>query len=110
MTYSNCFIHAVSRWVTRGGWLIMRRSHAGPYPHFIHADYLPEDLLVSQFVAVKSGRSMRPFFQGYIMDKLGAVKPLEVEGKIEWVLFGFWFTYFMGLAALTWLAYSLFTR
>jgi hypothetical protein len=80
---TNCLFHAVTLWVTRGGWLIIRRSQkdgkANWYPHFIHAQELPEDMPCSQYVA-KDGVPCNIVFDGEIRKDIGPVKPPQVIG------------------------------
>jgi hypothetical protein len=33
--YSNCLIFALTLWMKWGGYLIVRKSRAGPFPHFL---------------------------------------------------------------------------
>jgi hypothetical protein len=33
--YSNCLLWAIKQWCQKGGYLIVRKSHFGPIPHFI---------------------------------------------------------------------------
>ena len=107
MAWGNCFFHAVGRWIKRGGWLIIRRS---PYRkkilHFIHADDLPEELAVSQFVPVKpeSGSNFVGWYEGKVLDIIGHVKPPKPNG-FDFVAFFFWASYFLGWF---WCAYWIF--
>jgi hypothetical protein len=39
---SNCLIWALGQWKRHGGYLIMRRSHWGPFPHFLWSADLRE--------------------------------------------------------------------
>jgi hypothetical protein len=99
---SNCLFYAAWRWIRRGGWLLIRRSHAGFYPHFIHADELPENLPCSQYVA-KPGVPCDIVFDGEIKDTIGEVKPPRTGG-FDAVLFWFWFIYLAGcIAILAWI-------
>lgn len=97
MKYSNCFIFAVSKWVTKGGWLAMRRSLAGPYPHFVHIEDLPEDTPAKHFVAKNNPWFMTPIFEGKVLDTVGNVKPPKVSGLFDFVLLFFWLVYFIGI-------------
>jgi len=103
MKYSNCFIYAVHRWVTRGGWLILRKSQKGPYPHFIHADELPEDLKATHYVAKYKHIVFTPIFRGKVLNIIGNVKPPKVTGKLEWSLLLFWLMYFVGVVSFIYL-------
>lgn len=68
---SNCLIFAVSRVLTRGGYLLVRRSRWGWWPHFLWAESL-DPLRIEHFAPVAGGRP-RLFppliFQGHILDK-----------------------------------------
>jgi hypothetical protein len=33
--HSNCLIWAACRWWRRGGYVVVRRSRLGPFPHFL---------------------------------------------------------------------------
>ncbi len=35
VTRSNCLLWALSRWFRLGGYLVVRRSHYGWFPHFL---------------------------------------------------------------------------
>lgn len=35
---SNCFIYAVCRWFRYGGYLLIRKSRWGWFPHFLHGN------------------------------------------------------------------------
>ena len=52
---SNCLIFALHRLVTRGGYLIMRRSRWGWWPHFLWAESL-DPLKLEHFAPVDGGR------------------------------------------------------
>jgi len=92
MRFGNCWIHALWRWC-HGGWLLGRGSNAGdkskkrrPYHHLVHADDLPHDLEVSQFVIDDDDApSWYVLFTGHVETKLGHVKPPDTGGKIDWV-------------------------
>jgi hypothetical protein len=100
---SNCLFHAAWRWIRRGGWLLVRRSHAGLYPHFIHADELPEDLPCSQYVA-KPGIPCDIVFDGEVKEAIGSVKPPAVLGLVDWVVLGFCLSITFGwLALIVWI-------
>lgn len=38
--YSNCLFFALGRWWRRGGYLVIRKSRWGWWPHFIHCSDL----------------------------------------------------------------------
>lgn len=101
-------IYAVWKWIRHGGWLLMRKSHAGPYPHFIHAARLPDDLPVSQFVVDDpTTPCWLPLFRGDFKTALDGVEPPPVKGYLDWPLLLFWVTYFIGMVALLVLAIKL---
>lgn len=35
---SNCLIYALRKWAKEGGYLLVRKSHFGWWPHFLHKD------------------------------------------------------------------------
>src|SRR3990172_6700302 len=89
MRLSNCFIHAFWLWIRRGGWLIIRRSHAGIYPHFIHAEKLPPDLECSHYTDECATKAWSPLFRGCTRHTLGDVRPPPVTGLCDWGLLAF---------------------
>lgn len=88
----------------------MRKSHAGPYPHFIHADNLPDELKVSHFVPeVRSKwpdwrQPLKPFFfKGHVRDFL-MVPPPEHRGRVDFALLLFWVPYLVGVwVSVSWI-------
>ena len=66
---SNCFIFALRRWFKRGGYLIIRKSDAGWYPHFIWAESL-KDLEIEHYTVDEFHPLMRFMpaflFKGYV--------------------------------------------
>lgn len=52
---SNCLVFALGRLWRRGGYLIMRRSRWGWFPHFLWAESL-DPLVIEHFVPVDGGR------------------------------------------------------
>lgn len=38
--FSNCIIFSYSKWIENGGYIIMRKSHWGWWPHFIWAKHI----------------------------------------------------------------------
>lgn len=64
---NNCLIFALSRWFKRGGYLVIRRSRLGLFPHFIWAKSLGE---IEHFVPNdKRWKAIPPpFFTGTISD------------------------------------------
>lgn len=90
MSHSNCLIYAVWRWIRRGGWLLMRRSHAGPYPHFAQTDELPEGMQVTHYVrkTVRRNKWQLPCFDGHVKVDFGGTPP-RVRGIADWGLVSF---------------------
>jgi len=80
-------LHAIPRWCRRGGWLALRRSLAGPYFHFFHADDLNEETPVSQYmIDDEKAPGWHLVFRGHVETKLGHIKPPPVTGGIDWVI------------------------
>lgn len=103
-SYSNCLIFAMWRTISRGGVLILQRSHAGPYLHAMWAERLPSALDVEHFRPLdkSSGMHLAPLFAGYVAREVGqSHSPPPVEG-IGWspVFAAFWCINLMGWAAL----------
>lgn len=50
--YSNCFIYAIQQWKRSGGYIVIRKSRFGWWPHFLHArlDSTSSKLEVDHFV------------------------------------------------------------
>jgi hypothetical protein len=68
---SNCLIFALGRFVTRGGYILARRSRWGWWPHFLWASSL-HPLRLEHFSPVQGGRPrlLPPLlFKGHILDK-----------------------------------------
>lgn len=65
---SNCLIYAVRQYLRRGGHVVMRKSHWGPWPHFAWSADLKK---FEAFVPVEGTRmDVRfppPFFRGRIL-------------------------------------------
>ena len=53
--YSNCFLYAVSQWLKSGGYIVIRKSRWGWWPHFLHAqlDTTSNKLEIDHFVPVE---------------------------------------------------------
>lgn len=93
---SNCLIYAVWRMLNRGGYLIMRRSRSGPFPHVMWAPTIPADLPVEQLVPPRRRDRILPppLFYGHVAliaepeGDLPARKP-----GFDWALFMFWTIY-----------------
>jgi hypothetical protein len=62
---SNCLIFALQRWVSRGGYLVVRKSRWGPFPHFL---WSPDLKRVEQYVPAEPKiRGIPPLiFKGYV--------------------------------------------
>lgn len=69
MSVSNCLIFAVWRWITRGGYLILRRSHHGWWPHILWCEDL-RDANIQHYVPLEYSddfaASHKVLFRGYI--------------------------------------------
>ena len=63
----NCFFFAIKRWFQRGGYLIIRKSRFGPFPHFIWAKDL-RDAEIEHYVPIDPKHRLIPplFFSGKI--------------------------------------------
>ena len=108
---TNCFIYAFSRWMFRGGYLILRRSRSGPFPHFMWTASIPEDLPVEQYLPKKRRDKKIPpvIFDGeehFVAEPEGDL-PSRSNG-IDWSFLLFWVAYFacIGLLAI-WLYVAL---
>lgn len=79
MALSNCLIFAVWRWATRGGYLVLRRSHHGWWPHVIWCEDL-RDATIEHYVPRQYSRNFafahKILFRGYI-SKVDHLKPME---------------------------------
>lgn len=60
---TNCLFVALYLWATRGGYLILRRSHYGPYPHFLWTPKLPTSMPVIHYTTDIKPRCA-PVFRG----------------------------------------------
>lgn len=60
---TNCLFVALYLWATRGGYLILRRSHYGPYPHFLWTPKLPTSMPVIHYTTDTKPR-LAPVFRG----------------------------------------------
>jgi hypothetical protein len=62
---SNCLIFALQRWVSRGGYLVVRKSRWGPFPHFL---WSPDLKRVEQYVPAEPNIRVIPplIFKGYV--------------------------------------------
>lgn len=67
--YSNCLIFALWRLATRGGYLLMRRSRWGWWPHFLWAETL-DPPRIEHYAPLGGGRPRwlpPPLFSGQIL-------------------------------------------
>lgn len=64
---SNCFVFAVKKFIFEGGYLIVRRSRWGPFPHFLWAKSL-KGIEVEHLVPINPKKRKFPplFFKGFI--------------------------------------------
>lgn len=64
---SNCLIFVLYQWFTKGGYVVVRRSHWGWFPHFIWSADLKR---FQQFTPISEKRRYRLFpplvFRGYV--------------------------------------------
>ena len=62
---SNCLVFALARWVSRGGYLVVRKSRWGPFPHFL---WSPDLKRVEQYVPAEPKKRVIPplIFKGYV--------------------------------------------
>jgi hypothetical protein len=68
---SNCLIFAVLLWLRWGGYLVMRRSHWGWFPHFLHG---------------RAGRDGRLRLVGYVprSPRRKILPPPLFRGRVRW--------------------------
>jgi len=85
MGVSNCLIFALWRWVTRGGYLILRRSHHGWWPHVLWSSHL-RNAEIEHYVPRRYSQHFAPFhkilFRGDVSraDRLKPMTPAELLG------------------------------
>lgn len=106
---TNCLIYAFWCWLRHGGYLVMRRSHFGPFPHFIWIAELPESWPARQFIPVSPEVRCCPplIFTGLVKKQLGAAP----AAGFQWGLLLFWTAYFtLVLTALGHLLHTVLTR
>lgn len=93
---SNCLIYAGWRWLWRGGYLVMRRSRSGPFPHVMWAPQIPADLPVEQLVPHQRRDRILPppLFHGRValVAEPEGLLPARKPG-FDWALFLFWTIY-----------------
>lgn len=67
---SNCLLWALCAWWRNHGvgYLLIRKSRLGPFPHFLYLRVLPPNADVGQFVPVRPKRRWipPPWFEGRI--------------------------------------------
>lgn len=80
VTKSNCFFVALWLWFTRGGYLILRKAHTGPYPHFLWAKELPEGMKVIHYTTTEPEKSMRSVvFKGKLRRRESSDNPRMMD-------------------------------
>lgn len=64
---SNCLLFVLGRWWGRGGYIIIRRSRWGPFPHFL---WSPDLSRFESFVPANPQHRLCPpcMFVGYIKE------------------------------------------
>jgi hypothetical protein len=63
---SNCLLYVVGQWVQRGGWVLLRQSHYGWWPHFVYSEDL---VLFEEYVPLIPNHHLilpPPLYQGYV--------------------------------------------
>ena len=69
---SNCLIFALGKWIKHGGYLAIRRSHMGPWFHFIWIKDL-KDAEIEHYVPLvdrlDSGVVSKTIFKGQVKTK-----------------------------------------
>jgi hypothetical protein len=75
MVWSNCLFWAVRQWAREGGYLLIRKSHYGPFPHFLWSADLKQ---FSSFVPLDPRHKLipPPIFRG-------EVKKEEPDGDLR---------------------------
>lgn len=63
----NCITWAVAKWRRDGGYLLVRKSHWGWFPHFLWAAKAPEDCLSFKPTNPKRQKCPPPWFRGEVM-------------------------------------------
>ena len=89
---NNCLFYAFWLWLRHGGYLVIRRSHFGPFPHFIWVAKLPALLPARQWVPGAPEKRCCPplIFNGTVKTQLGAAP----AAGFQWGLLLFWTAYF----------------
>ena len=100
---SNCLIYAGWRWLWRGGYLVMRRSRSGPFPHVMWAPQIHADLPVEQLVPHQRRERILPppLFHGRValVAEPEGLLPARKPG-FDWALFLFWTIYLAAVGLL----------
>jgi hypothetical protein len=67
MTRSNCLIFALTKWVKHGGYLVVRKSRWGPFPHFL---WSPDLQRFESYVPIDPRKRLIPplLFRGRIRE------------------------------------------
>lgn len=82
---SNCIIYAVFTWLKQGGYIVIRKSRRGWWPHFLWSldlktfkEYYP--------LYPKRRKIPPPLFRGYVKSTVGdgaAQKLINVKDKVK---------------------------
>lgn len=64
---SNCLIWALVRWWRHGGYIVVRRSYWGPFPHFLWSRDLKR-FWSYQPVSPRHKKFPPPFFRGEVKE------------------------------------------
>lgn len=73
---SNCLVFALSRWIKNGGYIVVRKSHMGPFPHFIWCRDL-RDAEIEHFQPIAPRQGVRAAFHKLWFD--GVVKDTDLD-------------------------------
>ena len=79
---SNCFFFAVGRWLSRGGYLLIRKSRLGWWPHFLHGETdKGDEVAVCHLVPIEPlrARGLLRFFPIHVLIFRGRVKTNDRE-------------------------------
>lgn len=84
---SNCFFYALTKWRKFGGYLVIRRSHHGWWPHFIWCKDL-KDAQIEHYAPKREGREnpyiKKFFFDGEIRTKDKLRRPVhEIDANAK---------------------------
>lgn len=69
MKRGNCVFYALTRWRRNGGYLVVRKSRFGPFPHMFWMQALPDDAVVRNFVPLEPSDRKKPppYFLGRVL-------------------------------------------